>query len=332
MWGSCTDTSAWRGVNDYQRAFERWQNAPQWRGDPKTDFTPRKVDRNSSKRQWSIRLLQSNGGIACRYWNTDVVVFDPDGAITLHPWRSASTDAFANALTPSGVETHFNNSFGVLVSAVDADAPGNRWERPRRIYHLDGYRDGVTFERREDGQWWPREPERYTQTFDVPRVDRSRARAVLLKRDFKRFKLWVMTAAMMNAGQPHEWGETTQGYHRRYRGENPLVLIYEDQERWTELLHDKAYWPESDARVVCCGRPVTTRYVGNRYAGTSAWETIEPLTRVERTMRQVNRIVNAMRLALYETDGCVTVEKLPYVESWNQLAAVKAAQRVYSWV
>ena len=305
MWNSYTDTSAWRGVNDYQRAFERWQKAPQWRGDEKSDFTPRKVERNSSKRKWSIRLLKDNAAIACRYWNTDVVVFNPDGSITLHPWNSKTTDEFANALLPTGIQATFNNSKGCLVACDGGDPRQTNYGREMRIYDIGGCVE-PTFERRADGQWWPDDATLIqTGDIEVPYICTKKARETLKRLDFARFRQWIKAAALFNQSEQRDW---TTGYDS-----DELADVYEDRASWPELLNVRAYYPD--------------RYETQRMVyGKSLWGSPK-LTQPERSARQAGRIINAMRLALYKAHDCVSTDTLPYYTSWQHLRVVAEANR-----
>ena len=306
MWNTYTDTSAWRGVNDYQRAFERWQKAPQWRNDTKGEFERRKIERNSSKRKWSIRLLKENGGIACQYWNTDVVTFNPDGTITLRPWTSKTTDEFANALLPSGLRANFNNSKGCLVACDNGEAPGQRWwDRPMRVYDVGGCVE-PTFERRADGQWWPTEgTEAQTGDIDVPYIVTKKARETLKRLDFTRFRQWIKAAALFNQSEQRAW--------HNYKLRDPeLVPIYDDRSRWPELLNIRNFYPDADERDMVYGRP--------------RWGSPK-LTQAERSIRQAGRIIEAMRLALYKAHDCISTETLPYYTSWQHLRVVAEANR-----
>ena len=329
MWNNYTDVSSWRGVNDYQRAFERWQRAPQWRNDEKSDFAPRKVEVNSSKRKWSIRMLKTDGAIACRYWQTDVVTFHPDNSITLNAWRSMSTDAFANALTPGGISTHFNDSHGTLVQCDWSGDPRYGEDR-QRIYDLKGVRNGVTFEKRDDGAWWPRDPETTTDSIDVPRINRARAREALKKHDLKTFERWARTAVMMRLGQNVEWRESLCEEGRRHHDtDRDFVAALDDRAHWIELLKLRRFWPDSDERRLCFGRPVTYYYVRSRGYGESAWKHVEPLTPAEQGDRFVNRLIKALRVAVYTVEKAVDVETIPYYESWSQVADVAKRNRVF---
>ena len=326
MWGCNTDTSAWRGLTDYQRAFERWQRAPQWRNDEKSDFAPRKVEVNSSERKWSIRMLKGSGAIACRYWNTDVVVFNPDNSITLRPWRSMTTDVFANALMPSGIGVNFNNSKGMLVSCGEE---GLRCWKHDRIYDLKG--GEITFERHEwpTPEWWPRDPVATTDSIEDPRVNRKRARAACLKHDLKTFERWARTAVMMRLGQNVEWRESLCEEGRRHHDtDRDFVAALDDRAHWIELLQLRRFWPKKDERRVCFGRPMKSYYDRSTY-GSGGWIAVEPLTPVEQGDRFVKRLVKALRLAVYTVEKAVDVETIPYYDSWDQVADVAKRKSVF---
>lgn len=91
-------------LSSYTAAVEFFAQAQTWRGD--SPDGERKLDGN--KRHATIREL-SDGSIACRLHNTDVITYHPDNTITVRPWGSRSTDEFFNALTRAiyGLQSSF---------------------------------------------------------------------------------------------------------------------------------------------------------------------------------------------------------------------------------
>ena len=303
MWNNWIDTSDFRALNTYEKAYERWQSAPEWAGSRHAGERRLKKNRQDIH---GIRRLPDTS-IACRYHATDVVTFHPGGSITLDPYQSNCTTLFANALLPDDLFVDFNNHVGLIVACHTPNAPGYCWEREARVYELKGR--ATTFEKREDG-WWPRDPEKTTSTFDWPRVNRKRARAALLAHDFARFRLWVQTAAMI--GATHEWA------HQRAFNSYDLLMILGDRTEWPNLLRNRAYYPDADYAGFCFGREL------HRWGGK--------LTLVERTAIQIGRIVRAVRMAIYEDANVVDVEVLPYLQKLDDLRAFESACRTYDWV
>ena len=303
MWNNWIETHEFRGITSYELAFARWQKAPNWRGET-GDFTERKLKPNKSTRVYSIRML-ADGAIACKYHNTDVVTFNVDKTIKLIPWASNTTSMFANALLPRGVFADFNNRHGVMLHLDD------RW------YKLDG--SAPTIRKDDEGQW-QFVGEHDSEPFEVPRVNREKARAALKARDFTRFRQWIKAACVMCPDHDFE--------HRGTTDRRELLDIYEARARWPELLTYRGYYPDADDLRMCFGRSIRTGYFDH----ASGHYVSDPLlTPIQRATRQARRITEAMRLAIYETDRCVEIDTHPYVTGWDQLEAIESATRKMPW-
>ena len=292
MWNNWIDTHEFRGLTSYELAFERWQKAePLHKNGQDAHYAERKLKRNRQT-IYSIRMCRDSS-IACKYHDTDVVTFAPDGSITLRPYASNPTSQFANSFLPSGVYADFNNRHGVMLH-LGSD---REYKLGTGLYGFEAF----TIRKDAEGQWQVDDSE----PFEVPYVVTATARETLKRLDFRRFRQWVNAACMLNQSAERQW---TRGYSG-----DELADVYEDRASWPELLNVRAYYPD--------------RYETQRMVyGKSLWGSPK-LTQPERSARQAGRIINAMRLALYKAHDCIGTDTLPYVSGWKQLETIAAANR-----
>lgn len=107
-------------ISGYDAARMRWERVKPWRGltgehDPRPLSAHRSAKTARRNKHMSIRKCKT-GEFACRLYDTDVVVYYPNGQISLDTWPSKTTDAFANMLLAgTGIRTAFNSGLGRLV-------------------------------------------------------------------------------------------------------------------------------------------------------------------------------------------------------------------------
>jgi hypothetical protein len=129
-----------------------------------------------------------------------------------------------------------------------------------------------------------------------------------------------------------ERNSSKREWTRRGTGTAELTYVFIDRTRWPELLNIRTFYPDADERLLCYGRPVTSRYSRDPRPnfGSGGWEKVPPLTLPERSARQAGRIIEAMRLALYKAHDCIVTETLPHYQSWSHLRTVAEANRKLS--
>lgn len=91
------------GIHSYARALYHYDRTAPWRGD--ADKITRPLG-NRRARYMTFRKL-ADGSIAFRLYATDVVTWHPDNSVTINPYSTASTNAFATRLLPSGMWANF---------------------------------------------------------------------------------------------------------------------------------------------------------------------------------------------------------------------------------
>ena len=208
-------------INNYADALKRWHSIKPWRGYAECD--PRPLDkRNRSKRHVTIHFKEHQGNaIACTLYHTDVVTYEPDGRIIIDPpYVSNSTNAFANAVLPSGVMLHKRVVW-------------TGWGSPHYWYNnpdLRGWNtEGKDFavRRNLDGQWMPcEEPKPFVKRV----VNGERARAALKQYDYATFRAWRMAYLAIDQGKHRD------GWLPRH----DILLALASKEIWPSLAYSHA--------------------------------------------------------------------------------------------
>lgn len=160
----------------YSDALNYWSRIKPWRGDP---------DRNSrpiagrKKRHLTIRKL-NDGSIAMRLWSTDVVIYHPNGDISLEAYQSTSTDSFARCLTPPSLGTSWNSDIGYMLHLGRGGVTCTFLQRDRHI----------TLRRNDKHEWEPVDPD-MLRPFNKYVVNVKKANAALKEAQFRDFCTWL---------------------------------------------------------------------------------------------------------------------------------------------
>ena len=206
-------------LKDYADALKRWHSITPWRGHAASDSRP--LDkRDRSKRHTTIHFKEHQGNaIACRLHSTDVVTYEPDGRIIIDPsYVSVSTNAFANAVLPSGV---------MLYNKV----VWTGWEHPHYWHdnpNLRGWNTGgkdFAVQRNLDGQWMPcEEPKPFVKRV----LNRERARAALKRYNYAGFRAWRAAYLAIDQGKHkiHKW-----------MGWEDILISLGSREGWARLAY-----------------------------------------------------------------------------------------------
>jgi hypothetical protein len=89
-------------VSDYFDTVKPWRSKYNPNGDERP-IGIRAVHHDDGQQFNKAMRKLSDGSIAFRLFNTDCVVWHPNGELTIHGWPSVSTNAFISGLTPSGI-------------------------------------------------------------------------------------------------------------------------------------------------------------------------------------------------------------------------------------
>jgi hypothetical protein len=154
-------------LSSYAQALEYYNETKPFRSDP---YSRPLAERRAKHKRMA---KHSNGDIACILHNPAVVTYHPDDSITLRPYASISTDAFANALLRNThITTHF--SMGYLVGVRG------------RLYRAD--RSMLITKADEVSGTLP---------FRHAQLNIKKLNAALKRYDFAAFKDWVLMTAQL---------------------------------------------------------------------------------------------------------------------------------------
>lgn len=214
---------------------EAWYNRlPVWRGRQETlsgwayadaDKTaaPRCIGKGVKQKPHMTLRPRSNGSWACRLYDTDVVIYNPDGSIDLDvTYGSVSTSIFANALLPSGVDASSTSGVVALNGAGwwDRDVPN------MRVYNADS---PVTIER--EGEIWVCNN---ASPFQSYYVDRAQAKLALAVYPIGQFEKWFKAYSAMNG-----WDMPTHKRRGGFGAKHHIRFNGDD----VDMLKDLAKWP-----------------------------------------------------------------------------------------
>lgn len=169
-------------IRNYSDAKQYWSRIKPWRG--AGDMNARPIAGRNKKHM--IMRMTNDESIAFRLHGTDVVVYHPDGTITLNAYPSVSTDMFARSLTPSGISTSFNNGAGYLLHL----------ERGDTTMTFRMARESVRLMRHELLGWLPTDPAMFAP-FVKYRVNTTKANDELKRYKFKDFQAWIKARAAL---------------------------------------------------------------------------------------------------------------------------------------
>lgn len=131
-----------------------------------------------------IRMLRDES-IACRLYNTDVVVWHPDNRVTVESYPSVTTGDFANALLPQGLwlggESEMMSFF-----------PTTTWSNWRERWAAARICNGSGTYVEQDGSWVPEQDT--LRPMVLLETDRGQARAVSRAYQLAAFKTWLFAA------------------------------------------------------------------------------------------------------------------------------------------
>tara|TARA_R110000868_G_scaffold261331_2_gene519415 strand:+ start:22 stop:642 length:621 start_codon:yes stop_codon:yes gene_type:complete len=151
--------------------------------------------------------LAKDGSIVFRLYSTDVVTWHPDNSITVNPYPSKTTDAFAYAVLPYGINPCLDHALGTCLNLGDY------------LYKIDQ----ITRLRVLDDKWCVVEG---LLPIVVPQLDRVKAREALKASRWNDFMVWRNAyVAMEGVVDPdYFWSDS-----------DVLLNMLADQSRWVEL-------------------------------------------------------------------------------------------------
>jgi len=182
MYGSSNYHIRSVGCHDYASALDLWSTYKPWRGDQDTNVRTIEMTR---KRHMNIRKEENR--IVCRLYNTDVVTWYKDGSLSIVPWASKLSDAFASQFLPASLQPYFNCALGACLS-VDG-----------LLYKIDGVINLHRRRRRGNYLWTVTSP---TEPFEKWGYDRKATKRILENSRYMEFHDWIIAVKRMGSVFP----------------------------------------------------------------------------------------------------------------------------------
>ena len=211
---SSYDGSNLPSLSNYEEAHRFWETAAMWKGRT-LESDERVLD---SKRKTNVTIRKTcDGSIACKLYNTDVLVYHPDNTTTMTMWASVSTNEFADRLlrwTP--VRPYMTRQVVRVKTGGDEKfySVSNKVEFDRRWNIVSGTRD-----------------------FEWRVVNRKQANVVLKGTNYKAFCAWVKMCAAMDVAVTSERYPSARTYD--------VDVKLADREQWPTLVSFKQTgWPD----------------------------------------------------------------------------------------
>ena len=201
-------------LNSFADAQRRWDNTAPLRGDRDKSRRPLAA-RSSRTAQW---LIHYGDRIAVRYWRTDLVVYQRDGAVDVHPWSSKTSREFENAVLPHALKVRGSPHGELLRVQVGYDTG--------RFYRCDNW---LRLRPAEVG-WTVDESAVKPRPFRSLRFNTKRAKAALAATRWADFSAWALAADAM--GLQHA---SMYDCHLQHRGRRILTELLANQEQWGDL-------------------------------------------------------------------------------------------------
>lgn len=217
---TCTTTRFPRsGARTYEAMRTYFDGVKPWRskfnpGGEERPIGSRSVKANDGRQFNKAMRLLNDGSIAFRLFNTDCVIYHPDGHVTIEGYPSMSTSAFIGALAPRGIHHGFRGRCDpwdpVIYLRSEAAWRQDDWRAYWREAQVIRCDDPVRLHYSTDEmRWFPVDPDGL-RSFKVPVIDRRAAREVSRKYNLPTLEK-VVHAAIALTGEPGYRSERTHG-------------------------------------------------------------------------------------------------------------------------
>jgi hypothetical protein len=258
--------------------------------EPGTTMSPRCIGKGTRfKPHMTMRPLE-DGSLACRLYSDDVVVYHPDGRISIDvSYRTTSTTIFASELLPGTIRA---DSCGGSIKLNGYYWHDDEKHGQVRIYNTSE----LSIEKDKNGHWRPiGTPEPFSKWV----VNRSRAKEICAKYRFADFGKFLQMYLTMSG---HRWRQDLS----HYRAKRAFKQVgYIDFRESQQDLADQSRWSELGD------------HIGRTLSSMAAYE-----------RPSVATIMRKLREHVYAQEGGYTRIEVPYVTSWKELQAIKASRRL----
>ena len=285
--GHAISTSGIRNPRNYVGALAHFEKIQPWRGYDAND--PRPIaDTLRRKKHMTVRKLH-DGSIAYRLYHTDVVIYHPNGDVTINGYSSKSTNAFVDCLAPAGMSPHFD-VHDHIIWIIDHTKNGEWWER--RTGFSMGHKATRLVPRAEGGLMWAAHESTPFGMFKHYVLDKKAAREARKATGYDDFAPWLRAASAL------------------------MPFVFDDERRYPlHLLADRAEW-------LALARQIWPKY---KYIDRSFGRQDRKLTCSELADRALDRL----RRLIHRAHNCVVCEQEPWVDSWQQLRHFRRSESRY---
>lgn len=248
-------------LTNYQSALSKWEGIKPIRG--RSDQNTRPLYRRGDDSK-TIRQLR-NGSIALRYYQTDVVTFNPDDTVDLEPYASRSTCQFVWAAL-KGRDVY------ALWTDRNHPCPDKITQVGDKFYHTPDY---VTVQFIPGDGWVMLGGDK---PFEVPRLDQTTTRQALKDTGYDQFVLWLNTQIRLNLDprKGDSWRRTAYDFSHRevseylVPGPSGWQELVRRMSRRTPLENDLASLRRAVYRYAGCVEVDEVPFFSSHYEMTSA--------------------------------------------------------------
>lgn len=213
-----------RRIQSFEAALTKYRSIAPIRGRRDQNTRPL-ANRKSDTLTIRVDNPEDPKSVIVKLYSTDVVTYNIDGTIDLEPYPSRMTNMMVHALLGKVSPVWASRDHGVpdFVTYVDG-----------RYYHTPEYCTVDTAT--TDGQW---QVVGGAKPFEVPRLDRKRAKQALTETGYYAFKPWLQT--QIRLGDDLDPRPRGQYWHRRPANWSPSDTVRRLQagpEGWLSMAKD----------------------------------------------------------------------------------------------
>lgn len=234
-------------LRSYDHAVQKFEAIKPWRGSGPDEMKPLHPDR--TWRRFGI-VKETDGSIACRLWNTDCVEWHPDNSITIRTWASRSTNAFVNAIVPTGINADFCHDDCMVWIDVFERYDDGSCKSETRGYSVP---HSIRLKRSIHGDrfWVLHEDSHPPKTFTNYSVNRAHAKEVRKALGLEGLQTWLAAVASMEKQKKRK---PFQSANYKYLSDSSVVdLVKQGFDGWRQIT-EKWGWHCADRVLMACYR------------------------------------------------------------------------------
>jgi hypothetical protein len=202
-------------LDSFESAEVLWNRTKPWRDKARDNVRP--LDKYNRRKRHFALVKIGDRSFQCRLYGTTLVEYWKDGRITLTAHSSKSSNAFANALLPSGVWVRYTQNIDAVMMCNEDTS---RWGIGY-IYQFKGSQLDI---KREEGKWVVADPSQ-TQPWQDRKIDMKKYNQVLRELGYPAFRDWHRAARQLKP--------ETGSFH--WYANDYAAALRDGPEKWTEL-------------------------------------------------------------------------------------------------